>query len=202
MPTAFVYSETAKETVQRLNKSGIFLRIHKAVKLRCMVELKPLSLDSIPHALEKAKQYRLLNEPWQAESICRDILMVEPKNQSAILNLILAITDQFGHNQKSSEQEARKLAKELTDEYQQVYYRGLISERMGKAALKRRTPRASYIAFEYYQQALDFYEEAEKLQPGDNEESVLRWNACIRTIQLFKLSAAPVENDRQPFLDV
>ena len=46
-----------------------------------MFELKPLSPDSIPNALEKAKHYRLLNEPWQAESIFRDILNIEPNHQ-------------------------------------------------------------------------------------------------------------------------
>ena len=29
---------------------------------------------AIPEALEKAHRYRLLNEPWQAESICHDVL--------------------------------------------------------------------------------------------------------------------------------
>ena len=37
-----------------------------------MFDLKPLSKDAIPAALSKAERYRLLNEPWQAESICRD----------------------------------------------------------------------------------------------------------------------------------
>ena len=61
-----------------------------------MLELKPISKESIPKALIRAKHYRLLNEPWQAESICRDILKVEPNHQLAVLYLILAITDQFG----------------------------------------------------------------------------------------------------------
>jgi hypothetical protein len=33
-------------------------------------DLKPISIASIPRALEKAERYRLLNEPEQAESIC------------------------------------------------------------------------------------------------------------------------------------
>ena len=35
-----------------------------------MFELKPLSREAIPRALEKAERYRLLNEPAEAESIC------------------------------------------------------------------------------------------------------------------------------------
>ena len=43
-----------------------------------MPELKRLHKDAIPAALEKAERYRLLNEPGEAESICLDILDVDP----------------------------------------------------------------------------------------------------------------------------
>ena len=59
-------------------------------------ELKSLSPDAIPAALEKAHRYRLLNEPEQAESICEDVLRLDPENQDAITSLILALTDRFG----------------------------------------------------------------------------------------------------------
>ncbi len=40
--------------------------------------LKPLSEKSVEAALRKAEHYRLLNEPRQAESICLDIVEVQP----------------------------------------------------------------------------------------------------------------------------
>jgi hypothetical protein len=43
-----------------------------------MVELKRLSAEAIPAALEKALRYRLLNEPAEAESICHDVLHIGP----------------------------------------------------------------------------------------------------------------------------
>jgi hypothetical protein len=46
-----------------------------------MSELKSLHKDAIPAALGKAERYRLLNEPGEAESICLDILHVDPENQ-------------------------------------------------------------------------------------------------------------------------
>ena len=49
-----------------------------------MFELKPLSLEGVPAALEKAMRYRLLNEPGEAESICHDVLGVDPDNQEAL----------------------------------------------------------------------------------------------------------------------
>jgi muramidase (phage lysozyme) len=60
-----------------------------------MFDLKPLSPQAIPGALAKAERYRLLNESWEAESICLDILQIEPDHQDAIVTLLLALTDQF-----------------------------------------------------------------------------------------------------------
>ena len=54
-----------------------------------MFEPKPISRDAIPAALAKAERYRLLNEPGEAESICLDILQIEPANQEAIVTLLL-----------------------------------------------------------------------------------------------------------------
>ena len=51
------------------------------LRFRTMPELKQLHKDAIPAALEKAEHYRLLNEPGEAESICLDILAVDPDNQ-------------------------------------------------------------------------------------------------------------------------
>jgi hypothetical protein len=45
-----------------------------------MFQMKPISKESIPTALEKAERYRLLNEPMLAESICLDVLEADPKN--------------------------------------------------------------------------------------------------------------------------
>src|SRR5438094_6904346 len=60
-----------------------------------MCALKPISQASITGALAKAQRYRLLNEPNEAESICRDILEVEPDNRQALISLTLALTDQI-----------------------------------------------------------------------------------------------------------
>ncbi len=61
-----------------------------------MFELKRLSEDAIPAALERALRYRLLNEPAEAESICHDVLRIDPENQEALVLLLLALTDRFG----------------------------------------------------------------------------------------------------------
>src|SRR5690348_11285366 len=57
-------------------------------------QLKSIAKESIPRALEKAERYRLLNEPFLAESICLDILAVDPENGKALVCYVLALTDQ------------------------------------------------------------------------------------------------------------
>ncbi len=168
-----------------------------------MFELKPISLASIPKALIRAKHYRLLNEPWQAESICRDILKIQANHQQAILYLILAITDQFNSEKKSSyATEAKEFCTQLTSEYEQNYYRGIIEERLGKIHLTRNTPRANYIAYENYRNAMEFFQDAEAVHPEGNQDAILRWNACVRRIKEFNLTSAPDDRHVQPFLDV
>lgn len=167
-----------------------------------MFELKLLSRESIPKAVTRAKHYRLLNEPRQAESICEDILKIDPDHQLAILIMILAKTDRFGTERRSLTAESKELCDRLSSKYEQQYYHGIIEERLGKAALKRATPRAKYIAYEHYRTALGYYEAAEKIRPAGNQDAVLRWNACVRGIQEFKLEPAKDEDGVQPYLDV
>ena len=167
-----------------------------------MSDLKPISQDAIPQALKKAVRYRLLNQPWQAESICRDILRTDPDNQQAVYTLILAMTDQFESKYKTSLQQAQEMVSKLTDDYQAEYCLGLIFERQARAAIKRSTPRAGYIAYEYLGRAMQYYENAEKKRPDTNEESILRWNACARFLKHHDLKPAPDDERTQPFLDV
>ena len=95
-----------------------------------MFELKPLSIDAIPKALERADRYRLLNEPAEAESICLDILAADPENQRALVTLILALTDQFGESGPDlGGDRCEQYIASLSEEYERVYYTGVMNER-------------------------------------------------------------------------
>src|SRR5687768_6647342 len=87
-----------------------------------MSELKPLSPEAIPAALEKAERYRFLNEPAEAESLCLDILRADPTNQTALITLLLAITDRFGKGYGIGDTQAKELLSRLTGEYDRAYY--------------------------------------------------------------------------------
>jgi hypothetical protein len=54
-------------------------------------ELKKLSPDALDAARQKAAQYRLLNHPFLAESICRDILAVKLDDEETLVMLCLAL---------------------------------------------------------------------------------------------------------------
>src|SRR5262245_29146726 len=138
--------------------------------------LKPLSRDAIPGALAKAERYRLLNEPAQAESICLDVLAVEPADQQALSTLILALTDQFADQPARMMQQARELLPRLDDGYSRAYYAGIISERRAHARLAHGGHGAADAAREWLKEALQHYAAAETLRPPHNDDAILRWN--------------------------
>jgi tetratricopeptide (TPR) repeat protein len=146
-----------------------------------MFELKPISKEAIPRALARAERYRLLNEPQEAESICRDVLRTDPDNQEALVMLLLAVTDQFGQRSEVSLNDAREVLGRLHGEYERAYYDGVISERWGKAQL--RLGGLGHVAHEWLRDAMSLYEKAEALTAAGNEEAALRWNACVRMIE-------------------
>ncbi len=164
-----------------------------------MAELKPLSRQAIPRALEKAERYRLLNEPVEAESICLDVLATDPGNQTALVTMLLALTDQFDDGALRVAARAQEVLKDLRDEYERAYYSGIVSERRAKAQLKRGGPGSGYTAYESFREAMRFYEKAEKIRPPGNDDAVLRWNTCARILDRHHdLMAAPVEDSEPP----
>ncbi|MGI9519186.1 MAG: hypothetical protein ACR2NP_19195 [Pirellulaceae bacterium] len=164
------------------------------------MDLKPLHHSAIGTALEKARHYRLLNDPENAESICLDILEHEPDHEEALLTLILSLTDQFDGGSRIVKQ-AREYLQRMKSEYQQEYLAGLILERAARAVMKRNTRQSAYTAWEWLTQAMENYEKAEALSADDNDDAILRWNACARTIEKRKLTPRPADNYVQPYGD-
>jgi hypothetical protein len=158
-----------------------------------MFELKPLSLEAIPAALEKAERYRLLNEPAEAESICLDVLKADPENQKALITLLLALTDRFGKGYGVSDTQAKALLARLKGDYERAYYAGILAERRAKAKLAQGTPGSKHYAYDNFCEALRWFEKAEAVRPHGNDDALLRWNTCARIITQNRL--APREED-------
>jgi hypothetical protein len=147
-----------------------------------MFELKTLSKDAIPAALERAKHYRLLNEPGAAQSICLDILQIDPENQDALITLVLAMSDRFGKDYAISDSQIKDYLAQIKDEYERNYYTGIVYEKRGKASLNNKVPGADSAAYEFFVQAMKWFEKAEAVRPKGNDDAILRWNGCARII--------------------
>ncbi len=183
------------KTITHHIKEIMSTHIHHSEESKAEFKLKPLSKEGVPAALAKADKYRLLNDPVMAESICLDILDVEPENEKAAVILLLALTDQFGvGGVPHAPKRARELVAGFKDEFIRVYYSGLINERRGTASMNSGIPGSGYDAYEWYRDAMELYEKAETLQPPGDNDSILRWNTCARIIMQHKLKQRPKDD--------
>jgi hypothetical protein len=144
-----------------------------------MFALKPLSASAIPAALAKAERYRLLNESEEAESICRDVIAVDPGNQQARVSLVLALSDRLSHDRRMFG-EALEFANGMAGEYERAYYRGILWERRAKARYQEGGPGAGPVTYDWIRRAMEYFDEAERIRPPGNDEALLRWNTCAR----------------------
>lgn len=150
------------------------------------LNLHDIHAESIELALDRARQYRSLLEPEIAESICLDILNIEPENQAALVVYILALTDQISiSGSQSPFQDIEVAIAKLSSEYKRIYYTGIVLERRARFMLTQPMSRA--FAYDYFIKALECYQQAEQMRPDHNDEATLRWNSCVRTIQREKL---------------
>ena len=156
-----------------------------------MFELKPLSQEAVPAALEKANRYRLLNEPGAAESIYLDVLAIQPDNQEALKNIVLAMSDRFGKDYGVGDTGVQEFLNRITGEYEKAYYSGIVFERRAKALLAR----DGVNAFEMFEKAMQCFEKAEPLRPAGNDDAILRWNGCARIIKRNHLAPREMASD-------
>ncbi|MGH9773630.1 MAG: hypothetical protein ACRD50_01640 [Candidatus Acidiferrales bacterium] len=144
-------------------------------------QLKSISKPGIAEAITKVELYRSLNEPEEAESICRDILAIELQHQLALRLLGLAITDQFSGGASDRYREVEGIFQKLSDPYERLYYTGILFERRAKAQLRAGQP--PHTLLPHFERALQCFGEAERTRPAGNDDSILRWNRCVRLLQ-------------------
>ena len=146
------------------------------------MKLKPITPAGIPSALKTVERYRLLNDAVAAESICLDVLEIDATNQEALQSLILAITDQLETEGTEGVARARKLLPRIQNEYERHYLAGIICERRGKAQVHRGALGSGEVAADWFREAMTWYAKAEAMRPPNNDESILRWNSCVRML--------------------
>jgi hypothetical protein len=164
-----------------------------------MGQLKPISRESIPRALDKAERYRLLNEPFLAESICLDVLAVEPDDQRALVIYVLSMTDQFASESEGSARRVRAAIDRLKGEYDRAYYSGIAAERRATAVLNEGGFGHRDAAWHDIHEAMSLYERADALQSDPtNDDAVLRYNTCVRLIERHRLTEPAQERHEYP----
>jgi hypothetical protein len=162
-----------------------------------MFSPKPISHESVAGALQKAERYRLLHEPGEAESICRDILAIEPDNRAALISLILSLTDQIPDHPEAWSN-ALALVPSLESAYDRAYYAGIAWERRAKARHHGAGHASQHYAYEWIVKALQLFEEAGQLRAPGNDDAILRWNACVRYLARHKELAPRGEEVSDP----
>jgi tetratricopeptide (TPR) repeat protein len=156
-------------------------------------ELKRLSGASLDAAIEKAAHYRDLNQPEEAESICRDVLDVDEAHQAAWRLLGLALTERLASGKVGLLEEAMEAFERLSHAYERTYHLGVAWERAAKAHLERGEAHSAVTAFEH---ALRLFEEAEAMRP-DLPDPVLRWNRCVRLLKTHPSLRAALNTPRE-----
>jgi hypothetical protein len=162
-------------------------------------ELKKISSGGVSAAMEKAERYRLLNEPQEAESICLDVLAVDPAHAHARITLILSLSDQLGQSLGVFDQAMEVVAR--LSGYERAYYEGLLCERRGKAHHRSGGPFAGNIAYDWFRRAMECYEAASASRPAGNDDALLRWNTCARLLMRHADLAPRVEEAGESFLE-
>jgi tetratricopeptide (TPR) repeat protein len=143
------------------------------------MELKRLADKNLDTAIELAAHYRALNEPEQAESICRDVLAVAPENVDALRTLGLALTDRFPASWMTLFDEACATFRKLPSEYERTYYVGIAWERYAVAQAAGGRCRGALNAFE---DAMEHFERAQSLAAKDDPLPILHYNRCVRAV--------------------
>jgi tetratricopeptide (TPR) repeat protein len=155
-------------------------------------ELKRLADKNLDTAIALAKHYRDLNQPDEAESICRDVLEVAPTNVDALRTLGLTLTDRFPTAWMSLFDEACSTFKKLPSDYERFYYVGIAWERYAKAQLEAGRAHNAIHAFE---EAMASFEEASALAKKDDPAPILHYNRCVRALttnaELARASEVP-----------
>jgi tetratricopeptide (TPR) repeat protein len=159
-------------------------------------QLKTISNSGIPEALAKIQHYRYLNQPEEAESICRDVLAADPENQLALRLLGLSLTDQFTGKSSDKYQEAETCFEKLSSPYEHSYCSGILHERRAKAQL--RGGQLAHTLAPTFEKAMHCFDAAEKVRPRGNDDAVLRWNHCLRLLR----SIPDLAEDKEPAFEV
>ena len=116
-------------------------------------------------------------------------------SQLARRMLGLAITDQFIGASGDRHIEALSIFQSLSDPYEQLYYTGLLHQRRVKTQLL--VGYAPHTLLPLIEEAMRCFAGAEKIRPVGNDDSILRWNRCVRLLSTHPSLRAAIHAPRE-----
>jgi hypothetical protein len=105
------------------------------------------------------------------------------------------MSDRFARDYAVGDTQIQDYLSRIEDEYKRAYYTGIIYERRAKSVLDRNTPLSASNAYEFFRQAMNWFDKAEALRPAGNDDAILRWNGCARIVMRNKLEPREMDND-------
>jgi len=132
-------------------------------------------------ALELAERCLAEREPEEAESLCLDVLAIAPGNDRAALLLVRSRLALLDHARPEDVERARQALTGLSNEYDRLFYGGVLCTRRAKHQLRQRGAHSGASAYDSLRRAMEHFEAAARLAP-ESPEPVARWNACVRLI--------------------
>ncbi len=123
-----------------------------------------------------------------------------PSNFDAVRTFVLALTDTFANHDGNNVNRAQELVARLPSEYERAYFAGLVAERRARALLSRIGPGRALTAGDFVREAMRQFERAEAVKPADNDDALLRWNACARLFLRYPELAVVDEERTAPVM--
>ena len=130
----------------------------------------------------------------------RTCLQADPSNADAVRTLILALTDSFQYHELGSVSRAQDLVATLPSEYERAYFAGLVAERRARALLVRGGPGRACPRAICCARRCAPSNAPNRVKPSDNDDALLRWNACARLFQRHPELVAADEERTAPVM--
>lgn len=146
------------------------------------MNLKTFKSDDVEAAMAAARTCWAELQIEDTESICQDVLSLDPTNQEAVELLFRSRVSLLSKGLPRGVERAQELVPQFDGDFEKAFFSGLLRENQARYLLDRRGRQASSVAYNWFRHAMDDFEEANR-QDSTRIEATLHWNACLRTLQ-------------------
>ena len=157
------------------------------------MDFKNLESADLDAALAAAQASWAELRAEETESICLDILELDPNHRSTLDLLLRCRIELLKKGLPQSVARAQELIPQLDSDFDQAFYSGMIREAQARYLLEKRGRATSGVAYSWFRHAMDDFAAASNLDAG-RVEPKLHWNACLRTLENNPQCVPPPED--------